>query len=89
MLKFINSDKLAKEIFGRVNNPAIRNWLFSIINDVPAADVQEIKHGHWEIGYFHDRVCSCCTHPSNDLSDYSYDYCPWCGAKMDGDKNAK
>ena len=56
-------------------------------NYVPVADVQEVKHGHWEIGYFHDRVCSCCAHPSNDLSDYPYNYCPWCGAKMDGLSN--
>ena len=49
-----------------------------------AADVVPVKHGHWNVGYFHDRVCSCCTHPSNDLGNYPYKFCPHCGAKMDG-----
>ena len=48
------------------------------------SDVAPVKHGHWNVGYFHDRVCSCCTHPSNNLDDYPYNFCPHCGAKMDG-----
>ena len=49
---------------------------------LPAADVEPVRHGHWNIGYFHDRVCSCCLHPDNDLNDCAHDYCPNCGAKM-------
>lgn len=48
-----------------------------------AADVMPEKHGHWNVGYFHDRVCSCCTHPSNNLGNYPYKFCPHCGAIMD------
>ena len=58
-------------------------WLWTIL-DIPAADVAPVKHGHWNAGYFHDRVCSCCLHPDNDLNDYAHSYCPNCGAKMDG-----
>lgn len=47
------------------------------------SESEPIRHGHWDTGYFHDRVCSCCLHPDNDLSDYAHDYCPNCGAKMD------
>ena len=54
---------------------------------LPAADVRPVVHGHWDIGYFHDRVCSCCLHPDNDLNDYAHDFCPNCDAKMDGGKN--
>ncbi len=54
-------------------------------NAQSTADMQEVRHGHWETGYFHDRVCSCCTHPDNDLDDYPHHYCPNCGAKMDKD----
>lgn len=50
----------------------------------PAADVAPVRHGHWNTGYFHDRVCSCCLHPDNDINDYAHSYCPNCGAKMDG-----
>ena len=47
----------------------VKEWLktcFEVVN----TDVAPVKHGHWKVGYFHDRVCSCCTHPSNNLDDY-------------------
>ena len=51
------------------------------------AESAPVRHGRWNTGYFHDRVCSRCLHPDNDLNDYAHSYCPNCGAKMDGDKN--
>lgn len=58
--------------------------------NAPAADVQEVKHGKWEwCGDHH--VCSECGEFA--LSDeYTgeevlSDYCPNCGAKMDGGEN--
>ena len=56
---------------------------------IQSADVAPVRHGHWNTGYFHDRVCSCCLHPDNDINDYAHSYCPNCGAKMDEseDKN--
>ena len=47
------------------------------------AESAPVRHGRWNIGYFHDRVCSRCLHPDNDLNDYAHSYCPNCGAKMD------
>ena len=44
------------------------------------------KHAHWNVGYFHDRVCSRCCHPDNDIDEYPHQYCPNCGAKM-GEEN--
>ena len=58
--------------------------LFAVMN-LPTADAVPIRHGYWNTGYFHDRVCSCCLHPDNDLNDYAHDYCPNCGSKMDGE----
>lgn len=57
--------------------------IYYAVDSTPAADVEPVRHGYWQIGYFHDRVCSCCTHPDNDLDDYSHPYCPNCGARMD------
>ena len=57
--------------------------LQSMINEVPTADVEEVKHGYWEQmkAYKSLYVCSRC----GDLfPDYKSDYCPSCGAKMDG-----
>ena len=49
----------------------------------PTADVVEVKHGKWvcleaEIGYF---ACSECDHR---ILRAECNYCPNCGAKMDG-----
>ena len=62
------------------------NRYFNIKCDIesfPTADVAPVVHGRWNTGYFHDRVCSCCLHPDNDINDYAHSYCPNCGAKMD------
>ena len=59
----------------------------SIVYRTPTADVAPVRHGHWNTGYFHDRVCSCCLHPDNDINDYAHSYCPNCGAKMDEEIN--
>mgnify|MGYP000103819224 CR=1 FL=1 len=67
------------------DNATLRGELVNL----PAADVEPIRHGYWEVGYFHDRVCSCCLHPDNDLDDYPHPYCPNCGAKMDKKKKSE
>ena len=58
------------------------------INGIPAADVAPVRHGRWisknPHGYEWIFVCSNCSYidgyPFNDRSNY----CPNCGAKMDG-----
>jgi hypothetical protein len=62
----------------------------NLINDQPAADVVEVRHGEWikkEDEYY---VCSECgrTRPYNrytySIDNWVCNYCRWCGAKMDG-----
>lgn len=62
---------------------------FGCMDFIARADVQEVKHGEWEyIGT--DKMgnvfrCSqCCGRIGLDKET---DYCPNCGAKMDGGKN--
>ena len=52
------------------------------IKDIPAADVQPVKHGWWG-GKFPVSRCSICD-ATMILGDYG-NYCPNCGAKMDGE----
>lgn len=65
--------------FGRKN---IQN----VINGIPAADVAEVVHGRWITHYRSGTpvakgyVSTCCDMWNNRKSDY----CPNCGAKMDG-----
>lgn len=60
------------------------------LDKLPAADVQEVKHGFWEEGKVRGQfalICSKCKCDAGVI--YDYDCCPSCGAKMDGkdDKN--
>ena len=61
----------------------------SFIKNCPAADVAPVVHGRWD-----GNDCTVCKLPWNynmvqDADDWGYfdpmpDYCPNCGAKMDG-----
>lgn len=53
------------------------------IEALPAADVQPVKHGKWEIcsdGYY--PYCSVCK--AEPESGKMTMFCPYCGARMDG-----
>ena len=60
-------------------------WLWTIL-DIPAADVSPVKHGHWVkeksdvLIHWHCSVCKNCYY----LDEPNANYCPNCGAKMDG-----
>ena len=86
--EYIEREALQNKAFGEehptfYDGQDIADWYEKCINETAAADVAPIRHGRWETGYFHDRVCSCCLHPDNDINDYPHSYCPHCGAKMD------
>lgn len=69
--------------------------MFKRIDNAPAADVVPVVHGRWEHledGWFDLWKCSAC----GDEWTFEYDptdsetkvnYCPNCGARMDGDGN--
>lgn len=56
------------------------------IMSIPSADVAPVRHGHWKQARYTEAplyICSEC-----DIQAYKqHNYCPNCGAKMDGDKN--
>ena len=81
--KYIKASECEKYFYEHLDDVHIAGAM-NAIDEIPAADVAPIHHGRWETGYFHDRVCSCCTHPDNDLEERAHRFCPHCGAKMDG-----
>lgn len=84
MAEYINTTTLLKEIDHAFHTDTIaKKDVINLIINLPAADVAPVRHGRWEVGYFHDRVCSCCLHPDNDFDDYAHKFCPHCGARMD------
>ena len=58
------------------------DWIVSFIETQPTADVQEVKHGTWGKSLFAKDFfrCSLCSAVWNR----KFEYCPHCGAKMDG-----
>lgn len=63
------------------------------LKEAPAADVQEIKRGEWAKDDSDGCYCSACGWyadydydyvTNNGLGNGDFNYCPHCGAKMDG-----
>lgn len=60
--------------------------------DAPACDVVEVRHDEWKWGYQNGQYGIWCTNCGAGWVDsenaewiaHEHDYCPKCGAKMDG-----
>lgn len=73
-----------------------QSYMNRILKELPSADVVKVRHGYWErdeIDFM--AVCSCCKkvcmletlYDKDDIPHVElYDYCPNCGAKMDGEE---
>ena len=72
--------------------------IYEALNNVPAADVVEVRHGEWETkevlsepgevqkySHFHKE----CKYFYVDYGIGGHYYCPLCGAKMDGKDGAE
>ena len=62
------------------------------IEALPAADVQPVKHGRWSECFTDSRIysgiCSVCGGGAiRSVIAKPLDYCPNCGARMDGEQN--
>ena len=70
--------------------------ILDILEDIPTADVVEVRHGYWYIPEYEYLGCSECggwyytgadsTAEAKErlANGECYPYCPHCGAKMDG-----
>lgn len=100
--KYINADKLNEKIKTEQKNNAnmgmsvIYDWFIETIKNEPNADVQPVKHGKWiaenqdKRGYADCFTCSNCnnyTYTYTLMKVCEHDYCPNCGARMDGEQN--
>lgn len=69
------------------------NEFLLLLNGAPVADVAPVVHGRWEyipqtLNTLSQFRCPFCRWWSLDPSiDGAYNYCPNCGARMDGDSN--
>ena len=83
MNRYINEDALLKAVEGYAD--MTRADLLYILEDIPTADVEEVRHGKWTKSSPCNRFmnCSSCGFGQNHTT---FNYCPNCGAKMDGER---
>ena len=87
MRKYIDADRLEKDGWSmhRIRQASPTEMIYETKKptDFPAADVQEVKHGHWEFigGYGYQYRCSVCV----TCAERKTKFCSNCGARMDGD----
>lgn len=60
--------------------------LREVLEDTPTADVVKVKHGKWKKEGCGILVCNRCDfeYDHSGMPDEGLNYCPNCGAKMDG-----
>ena len=91
MSRYIDADKIPYVIS---ENGCLDDFAYRYdINEAPTADVVEVRHGHWidksrNINGLHDPRfdCSVCGHIFWFQGAETFNYCPACGAKMDGER---
>lgn len=84
MSRYIDADALLEKM-------KRTNRYFAVkfdIEEMPTADVVEVRHGTWHHGRQNGVAyaeCSACRRKM-DTSCYGYAYCSLCGARMDGER---
>ena len=92
MDEYIKKEDIEQKIQDGLNNLVLGHDAIEVLGMIyvmPAADVAPVRHGRWI--YHPDDLfpgdstqeCSCC-HEEEYLTLYNENYCPNCGAKMDG-----
>ena len=82
MHKFVE-EKVAEGKDGWANGVPYE-WAYALtaVDLQPTVDAVEVVHGRW-LRHWNNYICDAC----NDYAWLKYNYCPNCGAKMDGDGN--
>ena len=81
----IDADALIAWIKGSQQMTSKMKCVIAKIETMP--DAVSVVHGEWIISYMGGRKqteCSACGKSFTTYDVYGWNYCPWCGAKMDG-----
>ena len=65
------------------------NFIRTVLMTAPTVEAVEVVHGRWVNPYMnrYGHPCHCCSICGFKASYQDKNYCPNCGAKMDGDGN--
>lgn len=94
MADYVRRGKVEFELCGGNLPEKYKAFVRRVLNDknlVPAADVAEVVYGRWidgaedfTCGNYNAECSICRCYVSWDGCDEDFNYCPNCGAKMDG-----
>lgn len=89
-IKSLESSMPPKDNYTKGYDAALGRALIAVRAVPPFADVQPVRRGKW-LHFNNDSnfiFCSECKHEAYWDTDYGqqlFDYCPYCGARMDGE----
>lgn len=89
MEEYIDKDELLSYLYNIQDEP---HDIAIEIAQFPAADVVPVRHGRWVYGEDVDIECSHCGWDALTEGDYRQvrsNFCPHCGAKMDGEPDGR
>ena len=81
MPRYIDAEKLCELARNHINRTVDCNDIMRI----PLADVQEVRHGRWELIGKNVSKCTVCGLARNIKTQFGWNFCPVCGAKMGAD----
>ena len=93
MTRLIDADRALEIVrdqgIAHPNAHHLTNYATLILREAPTIDVTPVRHGRWvSVPHKLARVCSVCNRDEPykfaDTDADVYNYCPNCGAKMDG-----
>ena len=78
MSRYIDAEKLCEFAINHINKSVDCNDIMRF----PFADVQEVKHGKWELIGKNVSKCTSCGCARNIKTQFGWNFCPVCGARM-------
>ena len=81
--RLIDANALAKNGWHLVKTGESNQFLASMsLADVPTVDAVEVVHGRWIVNN-KEAICSACKFTTFEWAEWTFNYCPNCGARMD------
>lgn len=78
MSRYIDAEKLCEFARNHINKSVDCNDIMRF----PFSDVQEVKHGKWELIGKNVSKCTSCGCARNIKTQFGWNFCPVCGARM-------
>lgn len=98
-MRLIDADKMRKDVLDLQNcyngfsDTYDKAMILGLVDEQPTVDVESVRHGRWIYKGVRGRfpVCECSVCGNVENADWAVlgdnvNYCPNCGAKMDGER---